>query len=495
MAIPAAAGLAVSAVGSMMGGKGGKGGGAKAATIDPGPAIEAFHRGADVIEQQFPGALTAFQIQSTRGTMDAIDSFTRGSIAGLPFSDAAKASMKELRSFVGLAPASESAQHALTLQGLTDQAKAMSFGGFGNSGNYTNILQTIQGKMDLAEGLTNPAERAQARQEVVSMLSNLTSASTNAVRSLENARIFRERNPAPSAQAEGKYARGLNARLQRQYDEKFDTLGRPTTYQTPQGVQLGFKNIADPKAAGYYTYDPSSFGDISALGQISDVIMRGKADNSTIQQAGAIAKQLESFAPQLQELAQRYQQDYTDELPQALTGKEIQAKLEDLPEYQFQFGQGQKALERSQAARGVLQSGGALLEAQKFGQDLAQNVYQGHVSRLAGIAGMNLPVVQQGIGNYNAQGQFYANQGNLLGATTQQSMQDVARSRESAFTNQGNALLQAAMANAQMQQQANMANAQMQQQSAGGLGKALGSIGGMMGGGSGGGGSMLKGLF
>ena len=496
MAFPVAA--AVGAVGSMMGGKGGKGGGGGgAAQVNPGPAIEAFHKGADVIEQQFPGALTSFQIQSTRGTMDAIDNFTRGGVEGLPFSDAAKASMKELRSFVGLSPASESAKYGLTVQGLADQAKAMTFGGFGNSGNYTQLLQSIQGKMDAAESLTNPADRAQAKQEITGMINNLRGASMNAVRALENARLARERLPAPPAHLMQGTQRNEAQRkklIQQHYDRELNKIARPVVNQTPQGAMLGFSG--DPKAAGYYEYEDTPLGDVTTLGQIADVILKGKATPSQIQQGDAVARQLESFTPQLEELSQRFSQDYTDELPKALTGQEIQSKLEDLPEYQFQFNQGQKALERSQAARGTLQSGGALLEAQKFGQDLAQNVYQGHVSRLAGIAGMNLPVIQQGIGNYNAQGQFYANQGNLLGATTQQSMQDVARSRESAFNNQGNALLQSAMMNAQLQQQSNMANAASSQASMGGLGKALGALaGGGKDSGGGGAGSMLKGLF
>lgn len=58
------------------------------------------------------------------------------------------------------------------------------------------------------------------------------------------------------------------------------------------------------------------------------------------------------------------------------------------PDYNFRLEQGQKALEASQAAKGGLLSGRALLEAQRFGQNEAASEYGNYLSRLVGLAGM-----------------------------------------------------------------------------------------------------------
>jgi len=45
------------------------------------------------------------------------------------------------------------------------------------------------------------------------------------------------------------------------------------------------------------------------------------------------------------------------------------------PGYQFRLGQGQKALESSAAARGVLRTGGTLKDILQYGQDFGQQEY------------------------------------------------------------------------------------------------------------------------
>lgn len=57
------------------------------------------------------------------------------------------------------------------------------------------------------------------------------------------------------------------------------------------------------------------------------------------------------------------------------------------PGYQFRLKQGLDAMAARQAAQGRLVSGGALLESQAFGQDLAQQQYQQQVDTLARLSG------------------------------------------------------------------------------------------------------------
>ena len=77
------------------------------------------------------------------------------------------------------------------------------------------------------------------------------------------------------------------------------------------------------------------------------------------------------------------------------SAEQIQSDLEKTPGYQFQYQQGQKALERAQAARGNLLSGRAVLEAQEFGQGMAQSAFQDRMSNLMGLMNATSPVLAQ----------------------------------------------------------------------------------------------------
>lgn len=57
------------------------------------------------------------------------------------------------------------------------------------------------------------------------------------------------------------------------------------------------------------------------------------------------------------------------------------------PSYQFRLGQGQQALERSQAAKGMLGSGNILQALQDYGQGMASTEYQNQYNRLLPLTG------------------------------------------------------------------------------------------------------------
>ena len=82
-------------------------------------------------------------------------------------------------------------------------------------------------------------------------------------------------------------------------------------------------------------------------------------------------------------------------MPGAFTG---QVNLGQDPGYAFRLSEGQKALDRSAAARGGLISGGALKAAQRFGQDLGSQEYQNAYNRA--LTGYNADVARESTG-YN----------------------------------------------------------------------------------------------
>lgn len=110
------------------------------------------------------------------------------------------------------------------------------------------------------------------------------------------------------------------------------------------------------------------------------------------------------------------------------------------PGYAFRLAEGQKALERTAAARGGLLSGGAMREAQRYGQGLASQEYQNAYNRaltqyntLASLAGVGQTAAGQMAGEA---GTYGTNAANLAyGAGT-----GAAQTRASGYMGAANAL-------------------------------------------------------
>jgi hypothetical protein len=133
---------------------------------------------------------------------------------------------------------------------------------------------------------------------------------------------------------------------------------------------------------------------------------------------------------------QQYEQTRQDYAPWRAAGEQALNKLIPLsdytkfgmdqfqqdPGYAFRLSEGQKALDRSAAARGGLISGGALKAATRFGQDMGSQEYQNAFNRyqterasqlnpLQSLAGLG----QTAMGQTAAAGQNYASgAGNAL---------------------------------------------------------------------------------
>ncbi len=66
------------------------------------------------------------------------------------------------------------------------------------------------------------------------------------------------------------------------------------------------------------------------------------------------------------------------------------------PGYEFQLDEGQRAINRSLAARGKVLSGPAVKEGLRFSQGLADTTYSNHLARLANMAGLGANVAGAG---------------------------------------------------------------------------------------------------
>jgi hypothetical protein len=121
-------------------------------------------------------------------------------------------------------------------------------------------------------------------------------------------------------------------------------------------------------------------------------------------------------------------------MPGAFTG---QVNLGQDPGYAFRLSEGQKALDRSAAARGGLISGGAMKAAQRFGQEMGSQEYQNAYNRA--------------LTNYNANVAREATGYNRLAALAgygQTATGQIGAAGQNAATNMGNLMTSGAAASA-----------------------------------------------
>lgn len=183
---------------------------------------------------------------------------------------------------------------------------------------------------------------------------------------------------------------------------------------------------------------------IGAVGSIVGGIAQGNA-------ADAAARKQQAAAADSNRLQERmFNQQREDQAAYRQAGQNALAQMQDPsfnktfsaadfqqdPGYAFRMAEGQKAIERSAAARGGLNSGGALRALTQYGQGFASNEYQnaynrfnqdqqnrfGRLSQLAGFG--------QGANQLGAQaGQNYASQygQNVQGAANAAGAADIAK--------------------------------------------------------------------
>jgi len=182
------------------------------------------------------------------------------------------------------------------------------------------------------------------------------------------------------------------------------------------------------KAIDFVT-SPAGAAIVSGVGNVVGGIAAGSAAKDAAQTQAASA----DAALQLQrdiynkfmEMNKPYYEAGVNALGQITRG-EVTAE----PGYGFRLGEGMKALERLQASRGNLLSGGAMKAGQRFAQDLASEEYGKSFNRLANIAGIGQTAASQA----GTAGQNYAGQAGELGMQGANALVSGRIGRTSAYT-------------------------------------------------------------
>ena len=144
----------------------------------------------------------------------------------------------------------------------------------------------------------------------------------------------------------------------------------------------------------------------AVVGAGSSIIAGNKAASAQKQAAEtASAASERATQAQIEEQRRQYDQTRADYAPYRETGYKAldtlaglygvgpekidpTAALEATPGYQFNLAEGLKAIDRSNSARGALNSGGADKARMRYAQGVASNTYENFASRLAQLAGV-----------------------------------------------------------------------------------------------------------
>lgn len=113
------------------------------------------------------------------------------------------------------------------------------------------------------------------------------------------------------------------------------------------------------------------------------------------------------------------------------------------PGYAFRLAEGEKALERMQAARGQLLGGGAIRAGVRYGQEMGSQEYMNAFNRAQALMGTRLGSLGSLYGAGQAAAQQVAGQAGQMGANVSNLMMGAGQARASGYLGQANALAQA----------------------------------------------------
>ncbi len=113
------------------------------------------------------------------------------------------------------------------------------------------------------------------------------------------------------------------------------------------------------------------------------------------------------------------------------------------PGYGFRLAEGEKALERMQAARGQLLGGGAIRAGVRYGQEMGSQEYMNAFNRAQALMGSRLGALGSLYGAGQTATQQVAGQAGQMGANVGNLMMQGGQARASGYLGQANALAQA----------------------------------------------------
>lgn len=142
-----------------------------------------------------------------------------------------------------------------------------------------------------------------------------------------------------------------------------------------------------------FDWGSAAGGALSLVGNIAGGAMSARASRAAADEQAAQAEAQRQFILDMYNRQVEQNKPWYDAAKNALAqlvgyttgGQEMD--MSKIPGYQFRFDEGQRALDRSAAARGMLMSGRQAKAQTQYGQQFASNEYNQALNRLAALAG------------------------------------------------------------------------------------------------------------
>lgn len=404
---------------------------AAAGTVSGGLAAQALVGGkgdeySPTIEQQiapaldfYKSAISQFDDKATQGLQyyqgalqQAVNSVNTGTAranqALSPYQAAGNNALVQFQKMLGLTPSSASA-------GLASQFGAQ----FGTQGAFGSISQQLQA----AENITDPSQRAAARNQILSDISG---------------------------------QQGQLSQQQQQIQAQIDALGpRPGT-----GMTAGeFNSLARSQG----TTDQQTIDDTYAQ-YVAQQKQQQSAYDTGLKDLQSQLASGQTNLDNLATFAQQYGTSYSNEAPVAANPEDINDMLAATPGYQFALNQGTQAVARSQAAKGMLSSANTQVAMQNYAQGLASTTFNNYMSQLGSLTGLGAAAAGQVSNNYQNQGNTNAQLQQNAGNAYLNAYLNMASNAASQTANMGSAWLNTYSQQQQQNNQMAMQQLQGQQQ-------------------------------
>lgn len=409
--------------------------------VDPTIAIDYFKQAADANAANELKGLNYYSAAVSQAIKTVQNSTIEANSTLKPLSAASNQALNQQLRMLGMQPIQATANSAAEFGSLTSNLAGL---------NATQQAQakTIQAQMNSAANISDPVQRENTLNQLTQQMSNLTSGGVS--------------------------------------DYQSQIAKAQTALQQAQANQTGWSNQRLATAAADRTgaSRQMDINEVNKYNPYNSAVSTAKSKLDTLNQS---LQQQQDAQSQINAYRDTYSSQYNQGYDAAYTGDQAAAVIKSTPGYQFQFDQGNQALQRQQAAAGMLQSGNAMTAAVKYGQDFGMGYFDKYMQQLnntvnqgAGAtgqiasnqnqAGQNIAALQQGLGQqgadtYSRIGQYTGNTLIRSGDVFQQAaLVNMAAQNKSAGDTQAGQL-QAAMFNAQQNSKA----AASAQQGAGGL--------------------------
>lgn len=179
----------------------------------------------------------------------------------------------------------------------------------------------------------------------------------------------------------------------------------------------------------------------------SSLIGANASSNAASTQAAASDRAAELQYQQYLDTVKRQKPFYdvgVNALPELVSASKYEpftmAKFQADPGYAFRLSEGQKALERSAAARGGLLSGGTGKALQRFGQEMGSQEYTNAFNRYQAERTARLQPLQSLTGMGQSTGQQISNAGQQMASNVGEAIGNGAAARASGYVGGANAL-------------------------------------------------------